>query len=435
MASLEQSSENTILKKFVETRQKTLELVKTLEKDDFVIQTAYYMSPPKWHLGHVSWLFEIVLNKIQKNYEFYSKEFSDYLNSYYNQFGKPFDKGKRGLMSRPTTDEILNYYDIITKKITNLLQKSKLDEQSLYLYTMAINHECQHQELLVYDLQNLLGDCYRPIQKNTKPEISKIEKKSVKINGGMYELGYSGDDYCFDIELPEHKTYLNDYMIDSHPVTNQQYMEFINDGGYSDYSLWLSDGWDSVKKNNWHAPMYWESKDDQWFITDFLGRRKINPNEPVKHVSYYEAAAFCKWLGKRLPTESEWEKAALWNEEEKKKTIFPWGDEKPTSEHANLLESWLWNCAEIGTYQKGKSSSGCYQMIGDVWEWTSSEFMGYPGFKSGFDEYNDKWFTNQKVLRGGSFATPAISIRGSYRNFFRLDERWMFSGFRCAEDI
>ena len=174
MASLEQSSENTILKKFVETRQKTLELVKTLEKDDFVIQTAYYMSPPKWHLGHVSWLFEIVLNKIQKNYEFYSKEFSDYLNSYYNQFGKPFDKGKRGLMSRPTTDEILNYYDIITKKITNLLQKSKLDEQSLYLYTMAINHECQHQELLVYDLQNLLGDCYRPIRKNIKPDVSTL---------------------------------------------------------------------------------------------------------------------------------------------------------------------------------------------------------------------------------------------------------------------
>ena len=435
MTSLEQSSENTILEKFLETRKRTLELVKTLEKDDFVVQSAYYTSPPKWHLGHVSWLFEIVLSKIQKNYEFHSKEFSNYLNSYYNQFGKPFDKGKRGLMTRPTTDEILDYYDIITKKIVNILQKSEQDNQSTYLYTMAINHECQHQELLVYDIQNLLSDSYRPIRKNIQPQTSEIKFQSTKINGGMYELGYSGIDYCFDIELPEHKVYLNDYKIDTYPVTNRQYLEFINAGGYDDYSLWLSDGWDLVQKNNWSAPMYWENEHGKWLTRDFLGRRKINPNEPVNHVSYYEATAFCKWAKKRLPTESEWEKAALWNEEKQTKTIFPWGNEKPTAEHANLLESEIWNCAEIGSYDKGKSPNGCYQMIGDVWEWTSSEFMGYPGFKSAFEEYNDKWFTNQKVLRGGSFATPTISIRGSYRNFFRLDERWMFSGFRCVEDL
>ena len=163
MSSLKQSSENTISEKFIQTRKNTLELVKTLEKDDFIVQTADYMSPPKWHLGHVSWLFEIVLSKTQKNYDFYSKEFSDYLNSYYNQFGNPFDKSKRGLMSRPTTDEVLDYYDIITEKITNALEKSKLDQQSMYLYTMAINHECQHQELLVYDLQNLLAENYRPV--------------------------------------------------------------------------------------------------------------------------------------------------------------------------------------------------------------------------------------------------------------------------------
>ena len=435
MSTLEQYSEKTILEKFLETRRKTLELVKTLEKDDFIVQTAYYMSPPKWHLGHVSWLFEIVLGKTQKNYDFYSKEFSDYLNSYYNQFGKPLDKGKRGLMSRPTTDEILDYYDIITQKITNTLEKSKLDQQSMYLYTMAINHECQHQELLVYDLQNLLAENYRPVKKNVMPQTSQIKTLSIKISGGNYELGYSGKDYCFDIELPEHITYLNDYRIDTHPVTNEQYLEFMNDGGYTDYSFWLSDGWELVKKNNWSSPMYWENENGEWFTRDFLGKRKINPSEPVNHVSYYEAAAFCKWAKKRLPTEAEWEKAALWNEEKQRKTIFPWGNESPTPDHANLLESNIWNCAEIGSYEKGKSPNGCYQMIGDVWEWTSSEFMGYPGFKSGFDEYNDKWFTNQKVLRGGSFATPTISIRGSYRNFFRLDERWMFSGFRCAEDI
>jgi len=186
MSTLEQYSEKTILEKFLETRRKTLELVKTLEKDDFIVQTAYYMSPPKWHLGHVSWLFEIVLGKTQKNYDFYSKEFSDYLNSYYNQFGKPLDKGKRGLMSRPTTDEILDYYDIITQKITNTLEKSKLDQQSMYLYTMAINHECQHQELLVYDLQNLLAENYRPVRKNMKPQTSQIKTFSTKISGGNY---------------------------------------------------------------------------------------------------------------------------------------------------------------------------------------------------------------------------------------------------------
>ena len=338
-------------------------------------------------------------------------------------------------MSRPTTDEVLDYYNIITEKITNVLEKSKLDQQSMYLYTMAVNHECQHQELLVYDLQNLLAENYRPAKKNVTPQTSQIKTFSTKISGGNYELGYSGKDYCFDIELPEHRTYLNDYKIDTHPVTNKQYLEFMGDGGYTDYSFWLSDGWELVKKNNWSSPMYWENESGEWFTRDFLGKRKINPSEPVNHVSYYEAAAFCKWAKKRLPTEAEWEKAALWNEEKQKKTIFPWGNESPTPDHANLLESNIWNCTEIGSYEKGKSPNGCYQMIGDVWEWTSSEFMGYPGFKSGFDEYNDKWFTNQKVLRGGSFATPTISIRGSYRNFFRLDERWMFSGFRCAEDI
>jgi len=300
---------------------------------------------------------------------------------------------------------------------------------------MAIHHECQHQELLVYDLQHLLGDQYVPPQKEQPMVRRNNEKNSIRINGGVYDMGYSGKDYCYDIELPEHKTFLNDYKIDNFLVSNAEYLKFINDGGYEDYSFWLSDGWDAVRKNEWTAPMYWEKDGDEWITRDFEGKRKINPNEPVCHVSFYEAAAYCKWAKKRLPTEAEWEKAALWNDEKSIKTVFPWGNEKPTLQHANLLESNVWNCSEVGAYENGKSSYGCYQMIGDVWEWTSSEFVGYPGFKSGFDEYNDKWFTNQKVLRGGSFGTPSKSIRGSYRNFFRLDERWLISGFRCAEDI
>ena len=406
--TLEQSSQSVLLEKFNETRARTLELVKTLEKDDFGVQTAFYTSPAKWHLGHVSWLNEIVLSKATNNYEFYSNEFSEYLNSYYNQFGKPYDKAKRGVMSRPTVDEILEYFEIITQKVRNTMQGSLSDEVS-YLFTMAIHHECQHQELLVYDLQHLLADQYRPVRKNQPPKSLDIKRKSVKIDGGLYEMGYSGNDYCYDIEQPEHKVYLNEYEIENFPVTNGDYLEFMNDGGYEDFSFWLSDGWDAVKKNEWTAPMYWEKNDGGWFTRDFIGKRKINHNEPVCHVSFYEASAFCKWAGKRLPTEAEWEKAALWNNDKKEKTIFPWGNEPPTDEHANVLESYNWNCTEIGSYPKGASSYGCHQMIGDVWEFTSSEFVGYPGFKSKFNEYNDKWFTNQKVLRGGSFATVSYT--------------------------
>ena len=336
-------------------------------------------------------------------------------------------------MSRPTTDQLLEYHKIITDRVNQYIS-SDMNEKKQYLYTMAINHECQHQELLVYDLQHLLADRYRPVTKNTPPAATATPKEPIKVKGGIYEMGYSGNDYCYDIELPEHKVYLNDYIIDPFPVTNQQYMEFIEDGGYENFRHWLSDGWEKVNKEKWTAPLYWEKIDGKWHTMDFTGLHEIEPDEPVCHVSYYEASAYCKWAKKRLPTEAEWEKAALWDDEHQTKTIFPWGDDLPDSNKANLLESNLWKVTKIGTYQEGKSKYGCHQMIGDVWEWTSSEFIGYPGFKTGFSEYNDKWFTNQKVLRGGSFGTPEISIRGSYRNFFRLDERWLFAGFRCAQD-
>ena len=425
---------NELLQQFKETRNRTLELVKNLEKDDFVVQTAPYMSPPKWHIGHVSWIYEAIISKIDKNYKFHSKELSEYLNSYYQQFGLPHDKGLRGIISRPTTNEIFQYFNTINQKVEKFIETHELNEQEKKLIITGFHHECQHQELLVYDLQHLLAEQYLPVRKNKKSIQENKQKEFVKIKGGIFEMGYNGKEFSYDIELPEHKTYLEDYEIGIFPITNREYLEFMNDGGYETYKYWLSDGWEKVKSNNWKSPMYWEKIDDEWYVRDFLGIRKINPNEPVCHVSYYEADAYCKWSGKRLPTEAEWEKAACWNETKQEKTIFPWGNNSPTEENCNLLESYHWGCTEIGTYPRGKSPSGCEQMIGDVWEWTSSEFVGYPGFKTGFDEYNDKWFTNQKVLRGGSFGTPKMSIRGSYRNFFRLDERWLFSGFRCVEN-
>ncbi len=430
----QQEEKKPLLDQFKETRQRSLELVKTLEKDDFVVQTAFYMSPPKWHLGHISWIYEAILSKIDKNYEFYSKEFSEYLNSYYQQFGVPHDKAKRGIFSRPTVDQIFEYFNTVNQRVTNFIQENIIDSETSRLITMGFHHECQHQELLVYDLQHLLADAYRPVQKNSPPTPTQVKNQPVKIEGGVYTMGYNGSAYCYDIELPEHKVYLNDYTIDSLPVTNGEYLKFIEDGGYEDFKYWLSDGWEKVKENKWTAPMYWEKVDGEWMTHDFIGKRKINPKGPVCHVSFYEAAAYCKWAGKRLPTEAEWEKAACWNNEKQTKTIFPWGNDSPTKERANLLESYIWNATEVGSYPQGASQYGCHQMIGDVWEWTSSEYVGYPGFQTGFDEYNDKWFTNQKVLRGGSFGTPSMSIRGSYRNFFRLDERWLFSGFRCAKD-
>ena len=430
-----QEPKKPLLEKFKQTRERTLELVKTLEKDDFVVQTAFYTSPPKWHIGHVSWIYEAIMSKIDTDYEFYSKEFSEYLNSYYQQFGEPHDKGRRGIVSRPTLEQVFEYFEIINQRVINFIETKSLNKFETKLMTMGFHHECQHQELLVYDLQHLLAEEYIPVKRNETTHQAEVQKGTVLIKGGLYTMGYSGSDYCYDIELPEHKVFLNDFKIDTFPITNGQYLKFIEDGGYEDYKYWLSDGWEKVKENKWKAPMYWEKIDGQWQTWDFAGRRNINPNEPVCHVSFYEADAYCKWVGKRLPTEAEWEKAALWNEEGQEKTVFPWGDESPTEKTANLLESYIWKCSEIGTFPDGKSHSGCHQMIGDVWEWTSSEFVGYPGFKTGFSEYNDKWFTNQKVLRGGSFGTPRMSIRGSYRNFFRLDERWLFSGFRCVEEI
>jgi len=424
-----------LLEKFQNIRSQTLHLVETLEKEDFVVQTAAFMSPAKWHLGHVSWFYEVIMNKMDPHYEFYSQEYSKVLNSYYWELGKPHEKAKRGILSRPTVDETLQYFDIVNKRVETFLKNPKNDSNLVYLFKLALNHECQHQELLVYDLQHLLASAYRPVKHNICPSTSSIEKNSVKISGGLYELGYEGTDFCYDIELPEHKVYLNSFSMDIFPVTNGDYVKFMEDGGYENFRFWLADGWDQVMKNDWNAPMYWEKEDGMWKRNDFRGKLKINPNEPVCNVSYYEAYAYCKWSGKRLPTEAEWEKAASWNEQKQIKTVYPWGNDQVSENRANLLESYLWAPTEIGSYPEGKSHYGIHQMMGDVWEWTTSDFIGYPKFKSGFAEYNDKWFVNQKVLRGSSFATPIYQIKNSYRNFFKPDERWMFSGFRCVEDV
>ncbi len=445
-------------------RARTLEIVAPLEIEDYVIQTAEFMSPPRWHIGHTSWFFETVLQKYQPGYQNYREDFLFFFNSYYEGFGPRIERPKRGTRSRPTVAETRKYRAHIDEQMGRFIEQlSSRDDadEILRIIRLGLEHEMQHQELLVYDIKHLLCDQFdAPL----KPAPKSVETVTgmVEVEGGLFELGFesagkdAGDPhagmralpFAWDNERPQHRVWLEDFSIDRAPVSVGDYLEFMNDGGYKDFRWWHSAGWEKVNTEHWQAPLYWEQHDSEWMIRDFAGlhRATDKANEPVSHVSFLEASAYAKWAGKRLPTEAEWEKAATMSvpgaiatgstgiaRPGESKRDFPWGDSAPAESHANLFENGLWSVAPIGAFPAGQTANGCHQMIGDVWEWTTSDYVPYPGFRSDFDEYNDKWFVGQKVLRGGSFATPQIHIRSTYRNFFYPHERWMIAGFRCAK--
>lgn len=418
-------------------RSATTDICKPLEIEDYVIQTDVFMSPPRWHLGHTTWFFEMVLQEHLPHYTVFNEKFLFFFNSYYDGFGKRIDRHKRGSFSRPTVAQVYEYRNAIDTRMREFLAKIDMHPaqgEVERLVRLGLEHEIQHQELLVYDIKHLLCDAYNPVHIRPAPVGVQCDGE-VQVGGGLFRLGYSGSDFAYDNEMPEHTVYVQPYAIDKRVVTNAEYIAFIRDGGYSNYRWWFSEAWATVQKKQWEAPLYWEQHDGVWLLRDYRGLRTLPQNEPVTHVSYYEAAAYAKWAGKRLPTEAEWEKAACWNPATERKQAYPWGDGTPEEQHANLFENKLWGVAPVGAYPAGESPLGCQQMIGDVWEWTSSDYVPYPGFAPQFDEYNDKWFVNQKVLRGGSFATPRLHIRSTYRNFFHPDERWMISGFRCARTL
>ena len=429
------ATQNPVIELFQQVRQQTMQIVAPLEIEDYVIQTAEFMSPPRWHIGHTTWFFETLLQTYQLGYRVYDEDFLFYFNSYYEGFGKRILRAKRGTRSRPTVRDTVRYRQHIDSEMLKFLEQTH-DTELLKLVRLGLEHEIQHQELLVYDIKHLLCDVYEA-PKAVAPAALEAVSGMVEIEGGLFQLGYAGDDFAWDNEKPQHTVFLQDFAIDRAPVSVGEYLEFIADGAYQDYRWWLSTGWEAVTREQWQAPLYWELQDGNWMIRDYHGLHpaQTKANEPVTHVSYFEAAAFAKWAGKRLPTEAEWEKAACFDPATKTKRQFPWGDGAPQTHHANLFDNQLWNVAPIGAYPKGKSFYGCHQMIGDAWEWTSSDYAPYPGFKTEFNEYNDKWFVGQKVLRGGSFATPGIHIRTTYRNFFNPPERWMISGFRCAKAL
>ena len=441
IASLEE-----LIEEFTTVRKNTINLFKPLKIEDAVIQSNDFGSPPNWHIAHVTWFFQKILEKYGDKKLSNIKIHLDYLNSYYHKFGEILPKNERGRYPRPTVEETLKYRTIIERQIIVFLRElelsNKISEETLYDIMLGNQHEMQHQELMVYDFQHYFQrfpyeyDNYKPIRVKNPPLAVEPPTGMVDIPEAIYELGFNGKEFCYDNELPEHKVYLQPFKIDVIPITNGKFIEFIKDGGYEDYKYWLADGWELVVEHGWKAPLYWEYKkeEDAWIKKDFRGINKIESDEPVTNISYYEADAYARWAGLRLPTEAEWEKAASWNEDLRMKTMYPWGNEKPTCKHANLMESYLWAPTKVGSYPSGKSYYGCHQMIGDVWEWTSSEYVLYPRFKSRFAEYTDKWSINQKVLRGGSFATPSNQIRNSYRNYFKPHERVLFAGFRCAKD-
>ena len=444
-------------------RSRTMQIVAPLELEDYVIQTAEYMSPPRWHIGHTSWFFETLLQQYKTGYQAYSPQFLFYFNSYYEGFGARIERPKRGTKSRPTVKETVAYRKHIDEVMLEFLNGLETHPQAptiRSLVRLGLEHEMQHQELLVYDIKHLLCDQYS-VSRQPPPAPRALVEGMAEFAGGLFWLGHAQlvqspksnaqgprfGDFAFDNEKPAHQVFLQDFALDRALVTNGEFLEFMRAGGYSDYRWWFSEGWETVTKEQWKAPLYWELHDREWLIRDFTGLLPATEkaDEPVSHVSFYEASAFSKWAGKRLPTEAEWEKAARAQDGETGRggdaetnenglQTFPWGNEQVTEQQANLLENGYWNVAPVGAFPEGANAAGCHQLIGDVWEWTTSDYVPYPGFKSEFDEYNDKWFVNQKVLRGGSFATPQLHIRSTYRNFFHAHERWMISGFRCAKD-
>ncbi len=416
-----------LINSFKSIRDLTEELCKPLEIEDYVIQTMEDVSPPKWHLGHTNWFFEtFVLQKFKPNYKVYNNTFNFIFNSYYETIGHRVQRGKRGMLSRPTVKEVYEYRRHINDQVIELIETAndKVQTQIANIVELGLNHEQQHQELLLTDIKNIFAcNPLKPvyIKSNPAPDLLNKEIKSeyVDFKGGVYEIGHRNNGFAFDNESPRHKIFIEDFKLQTRLTTNGEYLEFINDGGYLDHRLWLSDGWEKVHCENWTCPLYWKKEDNEWFNMTLFGMRKLVLSEPICHISYYEADAYSKWSKKRLLTELEWEVAASISLKE--------------DISGNFLESRHFHPVPLQ-----KSEKKLHQMFGDVWEWTNSSYLAYPGYKQPngvFGEYNGKFMSNQMVLKGGSCVTPKDHIRTSYRNFLQPEKQWQFSGIRLAYSL
>jgi len=397
-------------------RQQSLYLCESLQTEDFVAQSMPDVSPTKWHLAHTSWFFEnFLLVPHLSGYRQFDERFDYLFNSYYYTVGQMHLRSQRGLLTRPTVAEVCAYREHVDAQMDRLLDGAagtRLD----HLLTLGLNHEQQHQELMLTDIKHVLS--VNPLQPAYRDDLATPAGVAGPLDWhgfpeGVHEIGTGGDSgFCFDNETPRHRIFLRPFALASRPVTNAEYREFIEDGGYRDVAGWLSDGWAWIRREQIDRPLYWSADLESEFTLG--GFRAIDPHAPVSHLSFYEADAYARRAGHRLPTEAEWEIAAAGQEV-----------------GGNLADTELLHPAPAA------SDSGLRQMYGDVWEWTASPYASYPGFQplaGSLGEYNGKFMCNQMVLRGGSCATPADHIRATYRNFFYPESRWQFSGLRLAKD-
>ncbi len=407
---------------FTETRALSLRLAEPLSPEDQILQSMPDASPTKWHLAHTTWFFEtFILKPHAAGYTEFDPDYNYLFNSYYNGVGERHPRPQRGMLSRPPLDDIHRYREYVDEAMAALMEDNAAWPVIAPLVTLGLHHEQQHQELLLTDIKHALScNSLKPAYQDALmvPTVPS-EMGWVDIDAGLVEIGHHAgneafNDFAFDNEGPVHKVWLEAFRIADRAVTNGEYLAFMADGGYRSPDHWLSDGWDMVCAEGWTAPLYWEQRDGDWWQFTLSGMRSVDPNEPVCHVSYYEADAFANWAGKRLPTEFEWELAAPGH---------------PVS--GNLMGAGHLHPVSAG------ERSGLRQAYGDVWEWTGSAYRPYPGFRAAagaVGEYNGKFMSGQMVLKGGSCVTPDGHIRATYRNFFPPHARWQFSGIRLADD-
>lgn len=418
------ASRDDFIKQYRRVRRFSEQLCEPLVTEDYVIQSMPDVSPTKWHLAHVSWFFEtFLLFPAIPDYQSLHPQYAYLFNSYYNTLGARHCRPKRGLISRPTVQETYAYRQYVDEHVLNLLEK--LDERQLAAFapiiTLGLHHEQQHQELILTDIKhvlscNPLSPTYVARTPSRSTSVPPVEW--VSFPEGVYWIGHEGDGFAFDNEGPRHQQFVQAFQLASRLVTNGEYLAFLEDGGYKKPLLWLSEGWATVQREEWQAPLYWEKRDGRWWMMTLSGMREVELAEPICHVSYYEADAYARWAGIRLPTEAEWEVAA---------------HDVPVE--GNFVEHGLYHPAPLNTSTtKGRLA----QMYGDVWQWTQSSYAPYPNFKPGagaVGEYNGKFMCNQYVLRGGSCATSRSHIRSTYRNFFPAHAQWQFMGIRLARGI